>query len=108
MKNIFTLFLGFILLLGVTLTSCATDEENYQLLPENLKKTSKIKGYALTPIEQLGKSIYFDKISTPNNMACADCHAVMSGFAGSIVGINIHGSVYRGADAQNFAGEYRR
>lgn len=102
MKNIFTLFLGFILLLGANLTSCTTDKDNYQPLPENLKKSSKIKGYALTPIEQLGKSIYFDKISTPNNMACADCHAVMSGFAGSIVGINIHGSVYRGADAQNF------
>jgi cytochrome c peroxidase len=102
MKNLFTSFTGFILLLGVTLTSCTTDEENYQLIPENLKKTAKIKGYALTPIEQLGKSIYFDKISAPNNMACADCHAVMSGFTGSIVGINNHGSVYRGADAQNF------
>jgi len=102
MKNIFTLFLGFILLLGVNLTSCTTDKDTYQLLPENLKKSSKIRGYTLTSIEQLGKSIYFDKISSPNNMACADCHAAMSGFTGSIVGINIHGSVYRGADAQNF------
>ncbi|HSN49548.1 MAG TPA: cytochrome c peroxidase [Flavobacterium sp.] len=101
MKNIFTLFLGFILLLGANLTSCTTDKDNYELQPDSLKK-SKIKGYALTTMEQLGKSIYFDKISSPNNMACADCHAVISGFTGPVVGFNIHGSVYRGADAQNF------
>lgn len=57
---------------------------------------------ALTPIEQLGKHLYFDKISTPNSMACADCHKASVGFTGPVVGINIHGSVYRGADAQNF------
>ena len=35
-------------------------------------------------------------------MSCADCHAPIVGFTGPMAGINIHGSVYRGADAQNF------
>jgi len=58
--------------------------------------------FDLSPIEQLGRNLYFDKISSPNSMACADCHLSKVGFTGPTPGINIHGSVYRGADAQNF------
>ncbi len=56
----------------------------------------------LTPIELLGKSLFFDKISSPDSMSCADCHAPSVGFTGPIPGINLHGAVYRGAVPQRF------
>ncbi|MEJ2721854.1 MAG: cytochrome c peroxidase, partial [bacterium] len=57
---------------------------------------------ALTPMEQLGKAIYFDKISSPGSMGCFTCHAPSVGFTGPIGGINKHGAVYRGAVPQRF------
>lgn len=51
----------------------------------------------LTPIEQLGKHLFFDKIASPDWMSCADCHDPKVGFTGPIPGINKHGAVYRGA-----------
>ena len=56
----------------------------------------------LTPMEELGKEIYFDKISSPDKMACADCHSPKVGFTGPKAGINLHGAVYRGAVAERF------
>jgi len=56
----------------------------------------------LTPMEQLGKSLFFDKISSPDSMSCADCHAPSVGFTGPIPGINLRGAVYRGAVPQRF------
>jgi cytochrome c peroxidase len=56
----------------------------------------------LTPIEELGKKLFFDKIADPDNMACADCHAPQVGFVGPIPGINKKGSVYPGAVPQRF------
>jgi cytochrome c peroxidase len=67
-----------------------------------LAATAALADVALTPIEQLGKFIYFDKISEPGSMACADCHAPEVGFTGPIPGINKHGAVYRGAVAKRF------
>lgn len=52
--------------------------------------------------EQLGKNIFFDKISDPDSMSCADCHAPQVGFTGPIAGINVKGSVYRGAVPQRY------
>ncbi len=57
---------------------------------------------ALTPLEELGKQIYFDRISSPDRMACADCHAPRAGWTGPVGGINQHGAVYRGAVPQRF------
>ncbi len=57
---------------------------------------------SLTPIERLGKALFFDKISEPNSMSCADCHAPQTGFTGPIPGINSKGAVYRGAVPQRF------
>ncbi len=57
---------------------------------------------SLTPKEELGKEIYFDKISSPDKMACADCHSPKVGFTGPKAAINLHGAVYRGAVAQRF------
>ncbi len=56
----------------------------------------------LAPMEQLGKNLFFDKISSPESMACADCHAPDVGFTGPVGGINKHGAVYRGAVPQRF------
>lgn len=56
----------------------------------------------LTPMEQLGKNLFFDKISEPDSMSCAECHDPKVGFTGPIAGINKHGAVYRGAVPQRF------
>lgn len=56
----------------------------------------------LTLMEQLGKNLFFDKISSPDSMSCADCHAPDVGFTGPVAGINKHGAVYRGAVPQRF------
>jgi cytochrome c peroxidase len=57
---------------------------------------------ALNPEEELGKSLFFDKISHPDSMSCAGCHDPKAGWTGSVAGINQHGAVYRGADPQRF------
>ncbi len=54
-------------------------------------------GGGLSPIEQLGKELFFDNISDPPWMACAECHAPETGWTGPVAGINKHGAVYRGA-----------
>jgi cytochrome c peroxidase len=56
----------------------------------------------LTPIEELGKSIFFDKISSPDNQSCADCHGAKVGFTGPNPAINKKGAVYMGAVSQRF------
>jgi cytochrome c peroxidase len=56
----------------------------------------------LTPKEQLGKELFFAKISEPGWMSCASCHAPNAGWTGPISGINLHGAVYRGAVPQRF------
>jgi cytochrome c peroxidase len=63
-----------------------------------------ISGYGqeLTPMEELGKELFFDKISDPDSMSCATCHAPSVGFTGPIAGINFHGAVYRGAVPMRF------
>jgi cytochrome c peroxidase len=56
----------------------------------------------LTAKESLGKFLFFDKISSPDSMSCAACHAPSFGFTGPIPGINKKGAVYRGAVPQRF------
>jgi len=56
----------------------------------------------LTPKEQLGKEIFFDKISSPDWMSCAKCHGPSVGFTGPNPAINAHGAVYNGAVPQRF------
>ena len=56
----------------------------------------------LTPIEKLGKNLFFDKLSSPDWMSCATCHSPDSGWTGPIPGINKHGAVYRGAVPTRF------
>ena len=53
---------------------------------------------SLTPIQQLGKSIFFDtNLSLNNNQSCAACHAPESGWTGPDAAINAHGAVYEGS-----------
>jgi cytochrome c peroxidase len=56
----------------------------------------------LTPKEQLGKELFFDKISDPDSISCSSCHASSTGFVGDIPDINKHGAVYPGAVPQRF------
>ena len=57
----------------------------------------------LTPKQQLGKELFFDKISQPAKaQSCASCHLPAAGWTGGIAGLNVHGAVYRGAAPQRF------
>jgi len=56
----------------------------------------------LMPMEELGKELFFDKLSSPDSMSCSDCHAPSVGFTGPNPGINKRGSVMRGAVPQRF------
>lgn len=99
----FILMAGFLFVAGA-FSSCTKDA----VLSDNMNESEELSlksaptKFVLTPIEQLGRGLYFDKISSPGGQACADCHGASVGFTGPIVGINIHGSVYRGADAHRF------
>jgi len=53
---------------------------------------------ALTPEEQLGKSIFFDdNLSIHTNQSCASCHAPAWGWTGPDLDINAKGAVYEGS-----------
>jgi cytochrome c peroxidase len=53
---------------------------------------------ALTPIEQLGKDIFFDpNLSFNANQACAACHSPEAGWTGPDAAINATGGVYEGS-----------
>jgi cytochrome c peroxidase len=52
----------------------------------------------LSPLEQLGKRLYFDtNLSNPPGQACASCHAPGAAFAGPTSAINELGGIYPGA-----------
>jgi cytochrome c peroxidase len=58
---------------------------------------------SLTPIQKLGKELFFDNISQPaRSLSCAPCHGPSTGWTGDIAGANQHGSVYRGAVPTRF------
>ncbi len=57
----------------------------------------------LTPLEQLGKLLYFDdNLSTPPGQSCATCHAPEVGFTGPDSAINATLAVYPGAVHMRF------
>jgi cytochrome c peroxidase len=54
-------------------------------------------GQELTPIEELGKRLFFDEnLSTPPGQSCATCHAPETGFTGPLSDINATLAVYPG------------
>jgi cytochrome c peroxidase len=59
--------------------------------------------HALTPNEQLGKALFFDKnLSKYGNQSCATCHDPSVGYTGPDSAINAHGAVYPGSDPTLF------
>ncbi|KAA9038352.1 cytochrome C [Ginsengibacter hankyongi] len=86
-KNILYIILGGILLTIILMQGC-------------MKEKTPPGPFAINNIETLGKNIFFDKISVPDNMSCASCHAPDYGFTGSAES-NISG-IYEGA----FPGRY--
>jgi cytochrome c peroxidase len=53
---------------------------------------------ALTPIEQLGKDIFFDDtLSVNGNQSCAACHDPSAGWTGPVSAVNGAGAVYEGS-----------
>jgi cytochrome c peroxidase len=67
-----------------------------------LLATAALANAQLTPMEELGKELFFDKIASPDNQSCAACHGPEVGFTGPNTGINTHGAVYRGAVRERF------
>jgi cytochrome c peroxidase len=68
------------------------------ILPREIKPAD-----ALTPIEQLGKSLFFDEnLSLNSNQSCATCHDPSTGYTGPMSEINAHGAIYPGSDASKF------
>jgi len=52
----------------------------------------------LTPIEELGKRLFFDiSLSDPARQACSNCHGPAAGWSGPDSNFNDKGSVYEGA-----------
>jgi cytochrome c peroxidase len=59
---------------------------------------------SLTPIESLGKNLFFDtNLSTPSGMACSACHVPETGFTGPNSTINANGAIYPGAVETRFS-----
>jgi cytochrome c peroxidase len=57
----------------------------------------------LTPLEQLGKFLFFDEnLSKYGNQSCATCHDPSVGYTGPDSSINAHGAVYPGSDPALF------
>jgi cytochrome c peroxidase len=60
--------------------------------------TAAAKDPKLTPQEQLGKNLFFDKnLSEPRGQACAACHGPEVGYTGPKALFNATGAVYQGA-----------
>ena len=57
----------------------------------------------LTPIETLGKAIYFDtSLSINQNQSCASCHTPEAGWVGPDSDVNADGAVYQGSISDRF------
>ena len=52
----------------------------------------------LSPIEQLGKYLFFDNMSNPMRMSCSTCHEPKAGWTYPVAGVNLHQAVATGAN----------
>ena len=92
MKKIVPFLLCFLLIFGIL-----------QLF--NIYKISADN--SLSPVEQLGKNIFFDtNLSTPVGQSCSSCHVPETGFTGPDSEINTHGAVYEGAVNTRFSNRH--
>lgn len=62
------------------------------------------KIHTLSPAEQLGKELFFDKISDPGRMSCSTCHEPKVGWTVPVLGINQRGAVFPGSVPQRSGG----
>ena len=61
------------------------------------------EGAPLTPIEALGKNIFFDEdLSLNKNQSCSSCHDPAAGWTGGDEAINLHGAVFEGSVSGEF------
>ncbi len=97
MKKKYLLFPTLSLTVLVLLISLSCSSRKKSARGEGQKEAS-LKLAALTPIEELGKKLFFDKnLSTPEGQECAACHARAVGGTGPDEAINRSGGVYEGA-----------
>lgn len=62
-------------------------------------------GAELSPVEELGKRIFFDtNLSTPTGQSCASCHGPETGFTGPVSSVNQLTAVYPGATPGKYGG----
>lgn len=86
--------------LPASIAACAQDPR----AATPLEAAAMVPATALTPMEALGREIFFDhSLSLRGNQSCATCHAPDFGFTGPVPGINMRSSVYRGS-VKNRAG----
>jgi len=65
--------------------------------------TGTVAASSPTPIEELGKAIFFDEnLSVNQNQSCASCHDPSVGWTGPISDTNALGAVYEGSIAGRF------
>ena len=97
MKRIIVTAVSFVLAMGVS--SCGGEGE-----PTGTPAMASTKAApALTDIEQLGKSIFFDEnLSLNQNQSCASCHGPEVGWTGPLSETNAHGAVYEGSVPDSF------
>lgn len=68
-----------------------------------VQSTDQRCGNTLTPMEKLGKRLFFDSnLSSPRGMSCATCHGPLVGFTGPDEAVNVGGTVYPGAVPSRF------
>jgi cytochrome c peroxidase len=87
-----TRWFASLIVLGILLVSLAF-----------VQSTKALSTPPLTPIDQLGKLLFFDvNLSKNGNQSCATCHDPAVGYTGPVSEINAHGAVYPGSDPALF------
>ena len=103
--------ISFAVLLILMSTALVSAQSHQIFLPlisdhaqeEMIVRAAPINDTTLTPMEQLGKSIFFDQeLSINHNLACASCHGEAAGWTGPLSDINEGGAVYEGSIADRF------
>ncbi len=84
-----------------TIQSCTKDSDDLLSAVNNESAQIELRT-PMTEMELLGKMIFFDKISSPNNQSCATCHDPAFGFTGPNSGQNLVSGIYRGAVSSRF------
>jgi len=94
-KYLLSATLGLTALALLVCLNCSSGQKSSK---EEGAKQEDLKLAALTPLEELGKKLFFDKnLSAPAGQECAACHTPAVGGTGADEPINKSGGVYEGA-----------